>query len=51
MSGFDKDAVNAAFFPDGQWKVNFLCNIGYGDPQALPPRDIRLTFDEACQIA
>ncbi len=51
MSGFDKEMVNEAFFPEGKWKVNFLCNIGYGDPQALPPRDVRLSFDEACRIA
>jgi 3-hydroxypropanoate dehydrogenase len=51
MSGFDKEAVNAAFFPEGQWKVNFLCNLGYGDPAQLPPRDKRLAFEEACRIA
>mgnify|MGYP000591950757 CR=1 FL=1 len=51
MSGFDPETVNQAFFPAGTWKVNFLCNMGYGDPQALPARDIRLTFDEACEIA
>lgn len=50
MSGFDKAKVNETFFPEGTWKVNFLCNIGYGDPQALPPRDTRLSFDEACVI-
>jgi len=50
MSGFDKGKVNDAFFPEGTWRVNFLCNIGYGDPQALPPRDTRLSFDEACEI-
>jgi 3-hydroxypropanoate dehydrogenase len=32
MSGFDQQKVNAEFFPDGKWKANFLCNIGYGDP-------------------
>src|SRR5260370_23759329 len=30
MSGFDADKLNAAFFPDGKWKVNLLCNLGYG---------------------
>ena len=39
MSGFDADAVDAAFFPDGTVKSNFLCNLGYGDPTGLrPPR-------------
>ena len=51
MSGFSKDKVDAAFFPEGTWKANFLCNLGYGDPEMLPPRDERLAFDEACTIA
>ena len=50
MSGFDADKVNAEFFPDGKWKVNFLCNLGYGDPSKLYPRLPRLPFDEACRI-
>jgi 3-hydroxypropanoate dehydrogenase len=50
MSGFKNDVVDAAFFPDGRWKSNFLCNIGYGDFSAANPRDPRLTFDEACKI-
>jgi hypothetical protein len=29
-------------------KSNFLCNIGYGDPATLMPRDPRLDFSEAC---
>src|SRR5437899_35902 len=47
MSGFDADAVNAEFFPDGKWKVNFICNMGYGDPTKLFPRSPRLDFEEA----
>src|ERR1700730_14263466 len=35
MSGFDADKLNAAFFPDGKWKVNLLCNLSYGDPIQL----------------
>src|SRR5579884_2158319 len=35
MSGFDQQKVNAEFFPDGKWKANFLCNIGYGDRSKL----------------
>jgi 3-hydroxypropanoate dehydrogenase len=50
IGGFDKAAVDAAFFPDGQWKSNFLVNLGYGDPAGLFPRNPRLTFDEACRI-
>jgi 3-hydroxypropanoate dehydrogenase len=51
MSGFDNDKVDAAFFAGTNFKSNFLCNIGYGDPAALHPRNPRLGFDEACVIA
>jgi len=47
MSGFDAAKLNAAFFPDGKWKVNLLCNLGYGDPSKLHPRNPRLNFEEA----
>jgi 3-hydroxypropanoate dehydrogenase len=50
MSGFDPAKVNAEFFPDGKWKANFLCNLGYGDPNKLFPRNPRLEFDEACRV-
>jgi 3-hydroxypropanoate dehydrogenase len=50
MSGFDQQKVNAGFFPDGKWKANFLCNLGYGDPSKLFPRNPRLSFDEACRV-
>jgi 3-hydroxypropanoate dehydrogenase len=50
MSGFDAAKVNAEFFPDGKWKVNFLCNLGYGDRSKLYPRNPRLEFDEACRV-
>ena len=50
MSGFDNAKVDAEFFPDGRYRSNFLCNLGYGDPSKLHPRLPRLEFDEACQI-
>jgi 3-hydroxypropanoate dehydrogenase len=50
MSGFDNARVDAAFFPDGRMKSNFLINIGYGIPDRLPPRNPRLAFDEQCRI-
>jgi len=50
MSGFDAAKVNAEFFPDGKWKANFLCNLGYGDRSKLSPRNPRLEFDEACRV-
>ncbi len=50
MSGFDNDGVDREFFPDGQFKSNFLCNLGYGDDSALYPRGPRLSFDDACRV-
>jgi 3-hydroxypropanoate dehydrogenase len=50
MSGFDAAKVDAEFFPDGKWKSNFLCNLGYGDSTKLFPRNPRLSFEEACLI-
>lgn len=50
MSGFDAAAVNEAYFPDGRFKANMLCNIGRGKPEALFERSPRLAFDDACRI-
>lgn len=50
MSGFDPNTLNAEFFPDGRFKANFLCNLGYGDPSKLYPRSPRFTFKDACSI-
>ena len=50
MSGFDADKLNAEFFSDGKWKVNLLCNLGYGDKTKLYPRNPRLNFEEASMI-
>jgi len=50
MSGFDNAKVDAEFFPDGQLKSNFLCNLGKGDPSKLPPVNPRFEFDEVCKI-
>lgn len=50
MGGFDAGRVDAAFFPGGTIRSNFLCNLGYGDPAKLHARAPRLAFDEACRI-
>jgi 3-hydroxypropanoate dehydrogenase len=50
MSGFDNAGVDRAFFAGTAIKSNFLCNLGYGDPSGIRPRDPRLEFDEACRI-
>ena len=51
MSGFNNAKVDEAFFPDGRYKSNFLCNIGYGDHSKLFTRNPRLSFEEACSFA
>jgi 3-hydroxypropanoate dehydrogenase len=65
MSGFDgakvdheffpgvatKGEFDQEFFPDSHIKTNFICNLGYGDPAKLLPRNPRLDFDEACKLA
>jgi len=50
MSGFDEDGLNKEFFPDGRYRVNFLCNLGYADHSQDFPRSPRLAFDQACEI-
>lgn len=50
MSGFDADKLNATFFANSTVKVNFVCNLGYGDASKLFPRSPRFAFDEACKI-
>lgn len=51
MSGFDNQKLDAAFFQDGRFKSNFLCNLGYADKTHMPPRAPRPSFEAACQIA
>ena len=46
VSGFDAAAVQAKFFRGTTLEVNFICNIGYGDPADLKPRLPRLDFEE-----
>lgn len=50
MSGFDNAVLDAEFFPDGRFRSNFLCNLGYGDPSKLFARSPRFDFDEVCQV-
>lgn len=50
MSGFDAEKINAAFFPDSRFKVNFICNLGYGAAEGFYPRNPRLEFRDVCRI-
>lgn len=52
MSGFDADAVNAAFFAETpNIKVNFISTLGYGDPATIFGRSPRPDFDVFNSIA
>ena len=50
MSGFDMGKVNAEFFPDGRYQVDFLCNLGYADHSKEFPRNPRLTFEQVATV-
>ena len=50
MSGFNNALVDQAFFPDGRFKSNFLCNIGYGDHSKLFNRSPRHSFEDVCTL-
>jgi len=50
MSGFDQEGVKNEFFPDEDVQMNFLCNIGYGDPKPLHSHFPRFEFDDVCRI-
>lgn len=51
MSGFDAAKVDAAFFPGGRVKTNFICALGYGDPAKVFARSPRFAFEDVCRIA
>lgn len=51
LSGFDPEAVEEGFLRESGWRVNFLCNLGYGTGAGIFARLPRLDFDEACRFA
>jgi 3-hydroxypropanoate dehydrogenase len=50
MSGFDRAAVDAAFFAGTSVEANFICALGHGTDDTLFARSPRLGFDEAAQL-
>ena len=50
MTGFNKQAVDDAFFADTSFKSSMLCNLGYGDVAGLYPRSPRFDFDDVCNV-
>ena len=51
MSGFDNAGIDTAFFAGTRIQSNFICSIGYGNPNSLFPRNPRLSFEEAGHFA
>jgi len=50
MSGFNNDTLDQEFFPDGQFKSNFICAIGVGSTDQLFGRSPRPAFDTVAKI-
>jgi 3-hydroxypropanoate dehydrogenase len=50
MSGFDNARVDEILLADTGWRSNFLCCLGYGDKEQLPPRYPRPSFEEVAQL-
>ncbi|WP_310498664.1 malonic semialdehyde reductase [Sandarakinorhabdus sp.] len=50
MSGFDKAAVDAAFWAGTTTETNFICSFGKGTTEGLFPRLPRLAFEDAAAI-
>jgi 3-hydroxypropanoate dehydrogenase len=46
MTGYDAEALNDAFFPDGEFKALAVVNIGKPGPDAWRDRLPRLDFNE-----
>lgn len=51
MSGFDKAAVDAAFWAGTTIETNLICSIGKGTSDALFPRLPRLAFEDVARMA
>lgn len=50
MGGFDAEGINAEFFSGTTFRINFVCNLGYGDWSDIRPRLPRLDFEEAVTV-
>lgn len=46
----DNEKIEAEFFPERGWKLNFVCAVGYGVREKLFPRLPRLAFSEAAVL-
>ncbi len=46
----DNEKIEAEFFPERGWKLNFVCAVGYGVKEKLYPRLPRLDLSEAAVL-
>ena len=46
MGGYDADAIEAEFFPDGRHRVLLVVNLGQPSDQAFRPRQPRLEYED-----
>jgi 3-hydroxypropanoate dehydrogenase len=46
----DNEKIEAEFFSDHAWRLNFVCAVGYGVREKLYPRLPRLDFGEAAVL-
>jgi len=51
MQGFNADAIDAEFFPDGQWGTFLVINIGHPTEDSYRPRLPRLGEEQTVQFA
>ncbi|WP_133365713.1 malonic semialdehyde reductase [Qipengyuania sediminis] len=52
MSGVDLDRITAHFFADQpRWRADWVCSIGYGDPETIFDRSPRPEFETFNRIA
>ncbi len=50
LSGFDHEAVDRAFLAGTSYRSNFLCSVGFGNPDMLFGRLPRLEFQDSCSF-
>lgn len=50
MSGFDNAKCDELFFRGTTVRSNFLCSVGYGDPEDLFGRLPRPEFEDVCRV-
>jgi 3-hydroxypropanoate dehydrogenase len=51
MAGFDRSAVDSAFFPDGRFVSQYVINIGYADDSKVFPQLPRFRASDVAQYA